>query len=275
MRHSLETSGFIPGSPISYTSKAQQSGATVSPETTIDVVVNANRYLFSLAAFFEDAEFDFYEAMGQRNLSGFVGEVFVKSFAKVVDGYGDNPHADGRPDILDLTSEEAANHLERDCFADRDGEPVPRRSLLAPFDYGGLEVKASIGSPVAKYKAKLAEDLGVSAFSVGMPRIDYLDTIMYWGHHASCENLIGLYYDYVPELDSAPQILLVMHSELEVAVDWNKVSVGRSTSKKTSNTSLTKTGRDKLYSNVVAVIDDERYLSRLRVRGIGVPDGSG
>jgi hypothetical protein len=271
MRRSLEPTGFIPGKPVSYGSKALQREVTLSPETVIDVAVNANLYLFSLAAFFENAEFEFYEAVGQRNLSGFIGEVFVKSFEKVVDGYSGNPHADGRPDILDLTTDEAEAHFERDCFAGGASGPVPLRGLLAPFKYGGLEVKASIGSPVAKYKDRLAEDFGVGGFLVGMPRIDYLDSITYWGHHASCENLIGLYYDYVPELDSAPQVLLVMHSELEAAVDWNRVSVGRSTSKKTSNTSLTKTGKEKLYRNVVAVVDDKRYLSRLRDRGVGVP----
>jgi hypothetical protein len=269
--NSLESTGFLAGAPITYASKPLRREASITPAKVIEAVVTANRYLFSLAAFFEDAEFEFYEAIGQRNLSGFVGEVFVKSFARVVDGYRENPHADGRPDILDLTTEDSRDHLERDCLVPGEEGRIPRRSRLAPYKYGGLEVKASIGDPVAKYKARLADEQGVSAFQVGMPRIDYLSSITYWGHHASCENLVGLYYDYVPALDSAPQVLLVMHSELDVEVDWNKVSVGLSTSKKTSNTSLTKAGKKKLYRGVVAVIDDERYLSRLRERGISVP----
>ena len=59
-----------------------------------------------------------------------------------------------------------------------------------------------------------------------------------------------------------------MHAELDVDLDWQPVSIGRATSKKTSNTSLTKLGREKLYSNVVAATSDDRYLRRFRAIGI-------
>lgn len=202
----LEPSGFLPGAPIVYPSKASGLDVSVSAQAVIEVIVHTNEYLFSLAAFFADADYDFYDAIGQRNLSGFIGEIFVKSFEKTVDGFAANPHGDGRPDILDLTSEEAALHFERECFGTGERGPIPLRSKLAPFKYGGIEVKSTIGKPVyKKAKLKLFEELGVNGFSVGMPRIDFLSSLNYWGHHTSCENLIGLYYDYVPELEASPR----------------------------------------------------------------------
>ena len=271
MKHpTVESTGFIPLAPVTYESKASGERESIPAESIVAVLANTNKYLYSLAAFFEDADFEFYEAVGQRNLSGFIGEVFVKSFEKLVDGYACNPHADGRPDILDLTTDQARAYFEEECFTQGDRGPVPVRGKLAPFKYGGLEVKASIGNPVAKYKAKLMERLGVGSFMVGMPRVDYLSSITYWGHHASCENLIGLYYDYVPELDESPQIFMAMQAELDVTLDWHEVSVGRASSKKTSNTSLTKTGRAKLYSNVVAAPSDPRYLEQLQKIGVEV-----
>lgn len=270
----LDASGFLPGTPVDYVSKASGSPVSIPPESIIEVIVNTNEYL-SHPTFFADAEFEFYETIGQRNLSGFIGEVFVKFFEQTVDGYTLNPHADGRPDILDLSTDEAAAYYERECFKPGKRRQLPVRKNLAPFKFGGLEVKATIGDPVAKKaKERLFKERNVSGFSVGMPRIDFLKSFTYWGHHTSCENLIGLYYDYVPELESSPQVMLAMHAELDAKLGWGKVSLGRSTSKKTSNTSVTKTARQSLYRNVVAVTAESRYLERLREVGLSVPSGS-
>jgi hypothetical protein len=270
----LDASGFLPGTPVDYVSKASGLRVSIPPESIIEVIVNTNEYL-SHPAFFANAEFEFYETIGQRNLSGFIGEVFVNFFRKTVVGYAPNPHADGRPDILDLSTDEAATYYERECFKPGKHRQLPVRGNLAPFKFGGLEVKATIGDPISK-KARegLFKERNISGFTVGMPRIDFLRALTYWGHHTSCENLIGLYYDYVPELQSSPQVLLAMHAELDAKLGWGKVSVGRSSSKKTSNTSVTKTARESLYRNVIAVTAESRYLGRLRQMGLNVPNGS-
>ena len=201
----LDPAGFQAYAPVAYQSKASECQVRVPPEAIVEVIASSNTYLYSLAAFFEDADFDFYDNIGQRNLSGFIGEVFANAFVKQVAGYAVNPHADGRPDLLDLATRAARRHLEHECFQPGERNPVPLKTPLAPFRYGGLEVKTSIGSPVSGYKKRLAANEGVASFSIGMPRIDYLRSITYWGHHASCDNLLGLYYDYVPELDASPR----------------------------------------------------------------------
>jgi hypothetical protein len=132
-----------------------------------------------------------------------------------------------------------------------------------------MEVKATIGNPINGYKHQLSK-LGISEFYVGMPRIDYLSTITYWGHHTSCENLIGLFYDYYKELNGVPQILVVMQSELIPAVDWNKVSIGKIEPKKTSNTSLSPSGCEKLFKNPIVVINNIKYITKLRESGLSI-----
>ena len=220
---------------------------------------------------FHELDFDVFEGLGQRNLSGFIGEVFVHSFAKLTPDYASNPHADGRPDLLDLSSQVSRDYLSQQCFTKtEEGQTMPVRHLLAPYRYGGLEVKCSIGSPIAQYKKALEKDLGKTNFEIGLPRINYLNTITYWGHHVDCENLLGLYYDYYDPADGVPQILAVMHSELVGEEDWTKVSVVNAGSKKTSNTSLNSAGKIKMFNGVVAVIEDNRYLENLSRIGLSL-----
>jgi hypothetical protein len=49
-------------------------------------------------------------------VSGFVGEVFSHFFALVNKRFVVNPHADGRPDLIDIVSEPAAEYYSRDAF---------------------------------------------------------------------------------------------------------------------------------------------------------------
>ena len=262
---------FLLVSGLKYISKSTNKIIEIPPEKIVQVIVNSNLYLASLIPMFEEIGFDIYETLGQRNLSGFVGEVFVKSFQKLIDGYACNPHGDGRPDILDVTSKTSFSYFQNYCFSqNEDDKPSPIRSSLAPFKFGGLEVKSTIGNPVHNYKALLERDLNLTGFSVGLPRINYLKTITYWGHHTSCENLVGLYYDYAKEVNGAPQIFAVMHSELDSKTDWNTVSVGRVGSKKTSNTSLTPSGKGKLFNNVIAVTRKKAYLEKLKSIGLNL-----
>ena len=59
-----------------------------------------------------------------------------------------------------------------------------------------------------------------------------------------------------------------MHSELNKNEDWHAVSVGKEGSKKTSNTSLTGQGKNKLFNNTKIVINDERYIQKLKSVGL-------
>ena len=243
----------------------------ISPADVIKIVIKANRYLHALNDLFRELNFTIYKTLGQRNISGFIGEVFVRVFSVEINGFVTNPHADGRPDLLDISSKEAFEHFRLKCFSQSDdGVPAPNRSYLAPFKYGGIEVKATIGNPVSNYRIRLRRKLGKHAFSVGLPRINYLSSITYWGHHRSCENLVGLYYDYCEELGGVPQIMAVMHAELVPAEDWSRVSIGKAGSKKTSNTSLSLSGRRKIMRNPVVVRNHPVYLHKLRQIGLKI-----
>ncbi len=267
---STNKSGFLKKKNIEYHSSSSGKKVTITPDQVIDIVVMSNQYLASLTPMFAQIGFDIYESLGQRNLSGFVGEVFSKSFGKIVPNFESNPHGDGRPDVLDLTSTEAKIHFQKECcVSGLDKRKTLKKKLLAPFKYGGLEVKSSIGSPSGDYKKRL-QALNVPNFFIGMPRIDYTSSITFWGHHTNCKSLIGLYYDYVDEVGGSPQILAVMYSELDPDIDWNKVSLGKIGSKKTSNTSLTISGREKLYKNIVAIVNNDLYLNKLKALGFDI-----
>ena len=81
------------------------------------------------------------------------------------------------------------------------------------------------------------------------------------------EIALRLYYDFVGEANSAPQILAVMHSELEEA-DWTEVSIGKAGSKKTSNCSLTSQGKAKLIQSTIVKTSLTKYASTFDRLGI-------
>ena len=261
-RHS---DGFLVRRDISFASKASATNLVIAGTIVSKSVALANQYLFSLQGQSREMGFDIYRILGQRNLSGFVGEVFSRILARYMNDLEVNPHADGRPDLIDLSKENSRKHYLNDCFQESaSGVRLPLRPKFAPYQFGGIEVKCSIGTPVSNYKNELLLKHGSTEFDIGMERLEYLRSITYWGHHTGCENLLGLYYDYPPGCEGSPQILAAFHSELKPDEDWSAVSVGKAGSKKTSNTSLTKCGRKKVLGGTVVVIDDKRYLARLR-----------
>ena len=253
---------------LDFSSKVDGSKITISKDILLEATQRANLYLRKLSQMFEELNFDVYDTLGQRNLSGFIGEVFSNSLEKLTTNLEVNPHGDGRPDLLDFHNQLSRDYFQKECIEEVDGRIIPKRSNLAPYKFGGIEVKSSIGSPVNNYKDLLYRDRGKRNFEIGVPRIDYLNTITYWGHHQSCENLLGLYYDYYESADCVPQILALMHSELNKNEDWHNVSVGKEGSKKTSNTSLTNSGKSKLFKNIKIVIDDKKYTDKLRNIGL-------
>ena len=255
---------------INYRNRHFNEDVCVDGNLIIDVIVHANMYLVNLEKMFQKMNFDFYSSLGQRNLSGFIGEVFSNTFIKIVPGYCKNPHGDGRPDLIDLCHPHSHKYFHESCIAiNEKKEIVPIKKFLTPYQYGGMEVKCSIGTPQDDYKEVLLQ-MGKLEFAINMPRINLLSSITYWGHHNGCENLIGIYYDYYNKANHVPQIVAVMHSELNSNTDWTKLSIGKKGSKKTSNTSLTKTGKSKMYSSVVAVLNDEIYLAKLEQIGLKI-----
>lgn len=250
---------------IDYEEKIEIRNITLSSDDLISVAEDTNTYIRNFVKIFEEIDFDIFYSLGQRNISGFIGEIYKNILANYCPELCANPHPDGRPDILALDTPEAIRHYS-DCFAEVNGRSIPIKDMLTPFEFGGLEVKCSIGSSGKPQTQRFVEDNGHS-FALYEPRVGYLDGITWWAHHSNSSNLLGLYYDYYAPFQGTPQILAAFYSEL-TSDDWNPVSHGDPNNKKTSNTSLNKQGVTKMKSHCMFSISDNDYLHQLQRMGV-------
>lgn len=239
----------------------------VSSSELIEVADEANNYIRNLVNIFSDIGFDIFYSLGQRNISGFIGEIYKNILAKHHSELLPNPHPDGRPDIIALDTQDAIDYY-KSCFTEINGRRVPIKDRLTPFKYGGIEVKCSIGSSSKIQTDRYLAEVGHN-FNLYEPRVGYLNGITWWAHHSSSSNLLGLYYDYYAPANGTPQILAALYSELNNK-DWNAVSHGNPNNKKTSNTSLNKNGLAKMKSSCMFSVADEIYVKQLRLIGVQI-----
>ncbi len=205
-----------------------------------------NKYLADLPGIFESSVVQFYTTLNQRNLSGFIGEVFKHVLHELCPNFVPNPHPDGRPDMLNLSDSAVKLYFENTCFDSTSGAPI--REHLAPFKYGGVEIKSSIGNtPKA------------GALEIGQSRSSLITGLNYWAHHAHACHLLGIYYDYCIDTNKSPQVKGIVYCPL-LESDWHKVSIGRPDRKKTSNTSLNQSGVAKLRSSLIMHSVEPAYV---------------
>jgi hypothetical protein len=227
----MDNCGFI------ITDRIGQSGVPLASDLLIAATVKTNDYLDKLPGLFDSSMEAFYAVLNQRNLSGFVGEVFKHAVHALCAEFVPNPHPDGRPDILDLRKVEARAYYTDACFSGDD--KVPRRDALAPFAFGGIEVKATIGNTPNGGNCK-----------IGQTRSEIITGLNFWAHHVHACDLMAIYYDFCQIARGAPQIKAIFFCKLEEE-DWKKVSIGRPDRKKTSNTSLNSKGVSKIRSSII------------------------
>ena len=227
----------------------------------IKVAEETNSYIKNLVEIFKEIDFDILYSLGQRNISGFIGEIYKNILAKDYPSLCPNPHPDGRPDVLSLDTEEIKAYY-KSCFSNIHGRYVPVKDLFTPFKYGGLEIKCSIGSSGKTQTTQFIQKYG-HPFNLYDSRVGYLNGITWWAHHSSSSNLLGLYYDYYAPENSIPQIIAALYSELN-SDDWNRVSTGDPAHKKTSNTSLNAAGLTKMKNNCLFCCSDPEYISQLK-----------
>ena len=251
---------------LDYNKTIRIQNYAVDSKTLILAAIKANEYLCNLTALFKEIDFDIFTALGQRNISGFIGEIYKHILSGLCPALVANPHPDGRPDIIILDDATATNYYQN-CFQVVNGRKVPIKSLFAPFKYEGIEIKCSIGSS-GKASTQAFSDRFGHSFSLYDSRVGYLNGITWWAHHSSSTNLMGLYYDYYANKEGIPQILGAFYSPLNGS-DWNAVSHGDPNHKKTSNTSLNKEGLLKMKNNCIFLINDSQYIQQMRK--IGVP----
>jgi len=246
----------------SYCRGIKTHDVSISIDEITTAADNTNKYLVKLDALFSEIGFNLFTILGQRNISGVIGEIFSRFLVMGNDLLESNPHPDGRPDVLCVPNNKIKDYLQT-CYRSIDGKEIPMRSMLAPFKYGGIEIKCTIGDPVSGYKRLIKENASVNDFYIGFPRIDYIQNLNWWAHHTKSSHLLGLYYDYSKAHSGAPQIMAGFFGVLTTD-DWTKVSTGNVENKKTSNTSLNKTGKDIMKQNPIFVVDNQVYISALR-----------
>lgn len=244
------------------------NGLCVSSQSVIHATEKTNQYLNKISEYFIDLDIEIFHILGQRNISGFIGEVFSKFLEKEIVDLKSNPHQDGRPDLINLSTLESKSFFSKSFVHDNKNNPI--KGNFTPYPFGGLEVKCSIGdlrSMKKEVKSKILQNkYGVDEIDINIPRIDFFSGINYWAHHQDCSDLLGLYYDYYGKSKFNPQIISVFYAKLE-REDWYDLSIGKEGSKKTSNTSLRPSGKDKIKRGMISIIDDEYYIEALKSRG--------
>lgn len=245
--------------------------STIDIQSILQSIVDTNNYIIKSYDLFDSISFDLFSALNQRNISGTIGEIFKQFFCINNPTYTPNPHPDGRPDIINLESRAAQEYYKSKCINIVDDRIIPIKSTLAPFRYGGIEVKCTIGgTPSQSGKNKLFKDTGNKSFEIGISRIKYIPNLNWGSHHRHPLNLLGLYYDYYPtQNNNFPQIVAAFFSYLEQD-DWRPVSTGSSSSKTTSATSLTTNGVFKMKSNCIIYINDDLYIQNFRRLNINI-----
>jgi hypothetical protein len=192
---------------------------------------------------------DLFGILGMRNLSAFVGEMFVSSLVKSAKGdLVKNPHQDGYPDLLIMTKEGRAL-WERLADYNQDKRP------FSGFDTRGIEVKATIGSVPTP---EVLKKRGLRKPEIGDERIEFTTGYDWKAHHRETNNLIGIYWDFV---EGKPVICGLFFSGSLTEDDWGKIVQPKEGGGRTTSVSImARTGIYKMYENWIAVINDPRYI---------------
>ena len=218
----------------------------ISIDKIRQAVEKANKTIKDISAF----DIDVFSMLGMRNLSAFIGEVFVGALVDVTDGLVvKNPHQDGYPDLLTMTPEgkKAWEELKNNL---RDKKP------FSPFKTGGIEVKATCGSlptPAVFVRRGLLKP------DIGDTRIEYVTGYDWKSHHRETNNLIGMFWDFI---EGRPTIVALFYSGNKLTIDdWGTIIQPKAGGGRTTSVSImTREGVAKMYRGWVVVIDDNRYI---------------
>ena len=198
-----------------------------------------------------DFDVDISAILGLRNLSAFIGELYVSCFEKEANElYLKNPHQDGYPDLL-LLNEDGLYDIKK---IKKNGQ-YQDKAPFSPFANGGIEVKATCGSVPTPARCV---QLGKIKPGIGDQRIDLLTGYDWKAHHRETNNLIGLLWDFINHKPTV--VALFFCSNLE-ETDWGKIIQPQKGGGRTTSVSIMpRSGVKKMYQNWKLVLDDERYI---------------
>lgn len=226
----------------------------LSNQNIVDAILLCNKGLKQISDSASLYDINVFEALGLRNLSGFVGEVFVSNLQSVSQrSFTKNPHQDGYPDLLNTNTNDKKLYFNS-IIDIIDNKVYPKnKDLFSPFRYGGLEVKATCGNtpPADKVPKPL----------IGESRIKLLESFEWKAHHRDTNNLIGLLWDFI---DGLPTITACFYCNELTIDDWGNIVHPKDGGGRTTSVSIMKTkGVKKMCSNWIAIIDNDIYLDKL------------
>lgn len=226
--------------------KTSEENLLVGLDTIKESIQKANDSIREISNF----PIDIFSLLGMRNLSAFLGEVFVTSFVKSSNGmFVKNPHQDGYPDLLAMTPQ-GIKEWKRLINNLQDKRP------FSPFVPGGIEVKATCGSlptPAIFSKWNLKKP------TIGDNRIKFVTGYDWKSHHRETNNLMGIFWDFIK---GVPMIVALFYCTELAQEDWGAIIQPRVNGGRTTSVSImTRTGVSKMYNGWIAVLNDEDYIN--------------
>jgi len=214
-----------------------------------DILINALTYAHKIIEQIADFEVDIFSILGMRNLSAFIGEIFVISIEKQAsEKFKKNPHQDGYPDLLSM-------HEEGKSLWDSLKKIPNEKAPFSPFAEGGIEIKATCGSIPTP---KMCQKKGVKRPEIGDSRIDLLTGYDWKAHHRETNNLVGIVWDFI---DNIPKIVAIFYSSSLSDSDWGVVVKPKEGGGRTTSVSIiNRDGIKTMYGGWIAVYDDARYI---------------
>lgn len=209
----------------------------VSTDELLLAIKNTNTKFKTISNKTKDMELDIFQVIDFRNLSGIVGEVFVKELSLINNKLHKNPSLDGYPDLLQISTPEMITFFNNCEY-----------SHFLKFKYGGIEVKNTFGTKKAK-----------SNIIVGDQRINNINKKLDWkAHHQQTNNLIGLFSDYI---DNTPTIIALFYSDKLIKDDWQETQKPTEGSAMTSFSTIQKSGFLKMKQGLKICFDNDIYLN--------------
>lgn len=170
-----------------------------------------------------------YKCLDFKTISSMIGAIFCDALASKTDGIV-NPIEKGHPDLVPSIAATATE-------AELRNYPT------------GLEVKCTVGN--VEQGAKLR---------AGQKRIGRLTGITWQAHHREVKELMGMVWDFANDRESFnyPAIIGVFYTTRLQDDDWGAIS--GTTGRNTKVTGMLITGKRKMGSGWVLLLDEPEYL---------------
>ena len=199
-------------------------GFSVDAENIKHAVEQTNTILSDLPS-------NLFKSIDYKTTSAMIGAIFCNTVANLTDSIV-NPIEKGHPDIIPASAADASEERLRN---------YPE----------GLEIKCTVGNITTGANLRAGET-----------RIDSLTGITWQAHHREVEELLGIVWDFVDDGHSFnhPAITGAFYSSDLSKDDWGAIS--GTTGRNTKVTGMSKSGKEKMGSGWVTLIDDPKYMSR-------------